>query len=141
MDTVLDLLGNENLTAAVLGLIALVFGVVKKIEAAQRWKLQKALEALEAGVRETYVTYVRQIKLAREDGKLTADERSFALQQALAYARRYAAEQGVDLLKFYGKEYLPVLVERIITGKKSAAAVLEIPALPDLPELPELPQD
>jgi len=136
MDTILEFLTGEGVVGAVLAVIASVFAFVRRQQAVQRWQLGKALECVEAGVRETYEGYVRSLKLAREDGKLTDEERGEANRLALEKARAYATENGVDLLKFYAREYLPVLVDKLVAGKKLPFGSADLPELePGQPRL------
>lgn len=129
MDTLLNLLGGEGLTATVIAAIAGVFGLVRKIETVRKNNLDKALACVETGVRETYETYVRELKKAREDGKLTPEERQAAVAQAIETAKVYAREQGIDLLKYYAKEYLPVLVDRFVSWRKLPFGSGDLPEL------------
>lgn len=117
---------THTLVAAVVSLAAALlvrWGWVRK------WRLERAVQCLAAGVHETYEEYVREIQKAREDGKLTAAERSCAMALALDKAKRYALNEGIDMLRIYAQEYLPVLVERIIGVQKAAARgqPLELP--------------
>lgn len=127
MNTILDLLGRTEVQTAVIAALAFGFGLLKKLEAVEKWKLQTALECLEAGVRDTYEEYVRAIKVASEDGKLEDAERKEAMSRAVAKAKEYAASEGVDMLKVYAKEYLPVLVERIIASRKTSLPFVSVP--------------
>jgi len=115
--------------SGLIALAAIIFAAVRRIEAVRRWKLGRALECVEAGVRETYEEYVRWTKAATIDGKLTDGERRVARSRAIDCAKEYAISEGVDLLKIYAKEYLPVLVEKIIRRDKAEAA----PGLPFVP--------
>ncbi len=120
MAIIMEWLGRAEAQTAVLVLVALVFGLVKRLQAVKRWRLTRVLEYLEAGVRVTYEEYVRAMKEGSLDGKLTDAERREARRRALDRAKQYATEDGIDMLKVYAKEYLPVLVERIITRDKGA---------------------
>lgn len=97
---------------------------------------EQALLCLAAGVRETYETYVRHVKLSRADGKLTDDERREAVLRAVAHARRYAATEGFDLLKVLAKDLLPVWVDALVRRFKGEAAGGAVPLSP--PPLPDL---
>lgn len=119
MEIILDWLGREEAQTAVLALVALVFGLVKRIQAVRRWRLTRALEFLEAGVRTSYEEYVRAMKENSLDGTLSDSERREARRRALDRAQQYAAENGLDLLKAYTKEYLPVLIEKIVARNKA----------------------
>lgn len=114
----LSLPETESVIAAAITLLA---GLAARWGWVRKWRLDRAVECLAAGVRETYEEYVREIKKASEDGKLTDEERSFAMRMALEKAKSYALNAGFDLLKVYAEEYLPVLVERIIGSQKAVA--------------------
>jgi hypothetical protein len=98
-------------------------------------KYSEALLALEAGVNVTYETYVREIKAASEDGKLTDNERKVARERARQAGIDYAKEKGVDLLKVLGESYIDVWIEKIL---RSIKGVQPLPSdvkavLPDVP--------
>lgn len=134
MDHIWDLLAREETKTLLISILGLVVAAILRLKAVQKYKLERALQCLEAAVRVTYEEYVRAAKAASEDGKLTTDQRQEALRQALDRAGDYARVEGVDLLKYYAIEYLPVIVEKII-GERKAASVPFVSALP-LPELP-----
>jgi hypothetical protein len=121
METVLTILARPEVAAVLLALVALLFGGLRRLRAVQAWRLRRALECLETGVRETYEEYVRAAKEASADGRLTDAERREAVTRAIEKARAYAAREGIDLLKTYAKEFLPVLVERIVGAQKARA--------------------
>ncbi len=124
MDAILEAIGVENLIALVAALVGFVWTTVKGLDVFQehrRRRYWKAVEFLEAGIQHTYETYVREIKLAREDGKLANEERELARERAIAFGKEYAAAVGMDLVKTLGKEYLPVLIEKIISRFKVRA--------------------
>lgn len=129
MDTILSLLGNEHILAGVIGVLAIIFAAIKRIQVVKQWQLTRAIECLESGVRETYESYVRVLKNSRADGKLTDAERAFAIKKAVGTAKDYARAQGIDLLKFYGKEYLPVIVDKIVSRSKAPFTSAPLPEL------------
>ena len=118
---IFKLLAMPEVQAGLIALGAMIFSYVRRLESVKRWKLTRAVECVEAGVRQTYEDYVRNIKELSADGKLTDKEREEARNRAILYAKEYAMDEGVDLLKVYAKEYLPVLVEKVIRRNKSAA--------------------
>jgi hypothetical protein len=73
-----------------------------------------AIEALEAGVEKTYQVYVEALKEARTDGKLTREEKAAARRKAIAYAQEFGRTRGIDVIELLGKEYIPVLITKIV---------------------------
>jgi hypothetical protein len=112
-------------TELVLGLLGAVFGTVwtafKSLDVMKMCKDEKydeAVRALEAGVGKTYEVYVHHIKEARADGKLTAYERRTARDRAVQFAVEFARNRGVDVVETIGREYLPILITRIVRNLK-----------------------
>lgn len=129
MQTIIDFIGTEsffNLIAALTGLGVLGWKAMLQIQAVknatEKGNLQTALDCLEAGIEETYEEYVRALKDAAADGKLTDDERAMARSTAIAKAISYAETKGLDLLKTYGSALLRVFLERIIRNNKAEAS-------------------
>lgn len=118
MEAIWNLLGEPAVQTAVLGVLASAFLLMKRLAWVEEWRVGLALDCLEAGVGETYESYVRTIKQGRADGKLTDAERAEARQRALTTAIEYARQHGVDLLSVYAKEMLPVLIEKFVKKSK-----------------------
>lgn len=76
----------------------------------------QAMLALEAGVEQTYRAFVRGIKLARNDGKLTDTERARARDMALEAAIRFGRARGVDVLRELGAEFVDLHLARALQG-------------------------
>lgn len=73
-----------------------------------------ALMAVEAGVEHSFQTYVKAIKAARADGKLTLQERKHARALAQATAVRVGLAQGVNVVHELGREFLPLWITRMV---------------------------
>lgn len=73
-----------------------------------------ALMAVEAGVEHSFQTYVKAIKSARSDRKLTAEERKHARALAQETALRVGRAQGVNVAQELGREFLPVWITRMV---------------------------
>ena len=87
----------------------------------KEWKNERTeycVKFLTAGIRNTYVEYVRGIKEGSVDGKLTELEKEKARKMATDYAVGVAKNQGMDLVKILGKEYIPVLIEFLVGSLK-----------------------
>lgn len=119
MQALVDFLTNPDFLKILAELIVLVWVFVKIKTNLSDKKYQLAIEALEQGVEETYEEFVRGIKLGREDGKLTNEEIKEAQKRAIDAAWRYGKTKGVDIIKTLGKEYLPVLIAKLISSFKS----------------------
>jgi len=123
MNFILELLQRPEAQTIVIAIIAFVFGMIKRIQAVKKWKLGKALNAVEVGVTDTYKTYVRNLKDSAADGKLTKAEKEEAVKRAIEKAKQFAKDEGLDLLKYYSKEFLPVIIEKIVNRNKTAGAL------------------
>ena len=123
MDTILD---NEAIMGAIVAVIAAAWGWLKRNKKIRQYKADMAMNFVQAAVTETYNTYVHERKAAWEDGKLTDEERATARQMAIDTAIDYAKDNGLDLVKYYGKEMLPSVIERVIGHNKIAAVPLAI---------------
>jgi DNA-binding transcriptional ArsR family regulator len=86
----------------------------------QKDRFCKAVEALEAAVDLTYRTYVREIKAAREDGKLTDAEIAEARRRAREAAVEFGRTQGVDVLRELGANYIDLWIGKIVNRLKAA---------------------
>lgn len=107
--------------------LALIAWLGQKFVKRSRGKwYEVAAQALELGVRTTYEEYVRNIKIATDGGrrKLSKGERKMAVTMALGVAQDYLKAHGTTLLKYYAKEYLPVLVDRTVKEMKGKGAPL-----------------
>jgi hypothetical protein len=81
-------------------------------------RLEQALRALEAGVDHTYETYVRAIKAAAVDGKLTREERRRARDLARGAAIEFGRTRGVDVLQELGEDYVNVWIAKLVKKLK-----------------------
>jgi hypothetical protein len=91
-------------------------------EETKQGKYLAAIEALEAGVEKSYRVYVRAMKEAKADGKLTPEERATARQKAIAYAQEFGLSRGTDVIEELGREYMPVLIGKIVRLLKGRGA-------------------
>ena len=106
-------------------LIGQVLGIILSLIGYKRWR-EKVAEgkwddlwrAAEAAVSETWNDYVRNLKMANADGKLTERERIEALSMAKEKLIAIAKSRGVDVLKTVGARALPAIIEMIIRNRK-----------------------
>jgi len=102
-----------TLVTAVLGTLWTAFKSTEWFDRVKNRRYFKAIQALEAGVEETYRTYVRALKDANEDGRLTADEIAKARSLARAAAIAFGNNQGIDVLRELGEDYINLWIAKI----------------------------
>jgi len=120
---VLHVLSSEaglTVVGGVLGAVWTFFRSTKLYRRLQKKRFSKAVEALEAAVDLTYRTYVREIKVAREDGKLTDAEIAEARRRAREAAIEFGRTQGVDVLRELGANYIDLWIGKIVKRLKTA---------------------
>ncbi|MBI5093500.1 MAG: hypothetical protein HZB26_13795 [Candidatus Hydrogenedentes bacterium] len=108
-----------TLVSAVLGTLWTAFKSSEWYERSRNRRYYKAIQALEAGVEETYRTYVRAIKDASEDGRLTNDEIDRARAQARAAAIAFGNTQGIDVLRELGEDYINLWIAKLASRQKN----------------------
>lgn len=92
------------------------------IERARRLLLAKAAELARGAVTEVWEEYVREIKAAKEDGKLTAEEKRVAQEKALQKMIEEGKTGGFDLIKEFGMPFLKALIEQGVQWAKNKYA-------------------
>lgn len=119
---------EELITEQSVTLVGTLFGLVWAFFRSQEWyerakeaKLGRAIVALEAGVNQTYETYVRTIKEAAADGKLTNSERRRARELARETAITFGRSEGVDVLQEIGRDYMDMWINRLVNDLKANA--------------------
>ena len=122
MDTMLKLLENE----AILTLLATIFASLWAAFKASDWvqarkekAIGKALDCVAAGVEQAYKAYVREVKAASADGKLTDVERSRARELAFEAAQGFALSEGVNLARELGPELIGYYIEKAVAKAKA----------------------
>lgn len=120
-------LGNVLESEAGLTVVSTVLGALWTFFKSREWytdsrkqRYAKALDALEAGVDQTYRTYVASIKEASDDGKLTEKERKRARELAREAAVEFGETQGVDVLRELGEGYIDVWISKLVKKLKSS---------------------
>lgn len=120
-----DLFNADTLILFVVAGALAVWALAKMLEQVQKWKKEKwyaAVECLEAGVEQTYETYVKTLKKHAADGKLTDKERHDAREKAIAAAIEFGKTRGIKVIKRLTREYLPVLIKKIVRDRKGNGA-------------------
>jgi len=120
MEAILAFLQTEAAANLILGAIALAVGYFLKRSAVKKYKLERCILALQTGVQETYEEYVKSIKEASTDGKLTESEKMQARDRAWNAAKVILQEEGIDLAKYYGPRISKAVIEALIKRSKTA---------------------
>lgn len=117
--------GIESLDQVGLYVLMCVFGVawgiMRVIEIYQKVKdsrYKTLINIIETAVQETYDTYTREIKKAREDGKLTAEERKRAFEIALQRAVEIGKKQKIEILRLLPREVVRYYILRALQKLK-----------------------
>ena len=121
--TIPQLLTSDSgltLVGAAVGAVWTAFRSTSLYQRMQQRRHQKALLALEAGVDQTYRTYVQALKQARADGKLTPEEAAEARQRARAAAIEFGRTQGVDVLREVGEQFIDLAIAKLVKRIKGA---------------------
>jgi len=105
--------------SAIVFLISLFGGVpyIKKLWVSKLGLSPELFEIAKASVIETYTDYVRDIKSAKDDGKLTTEEAAAARSKAGGKIVEKAKNLGIPV----AKELIPSLIERAVNWSKKDA--------------------
>lgn len=99
-------------------------------------RLARCVMYIAAGVRDTYLTFVRPAKKAARNGKLTEADRVKAMSLALDYAQSLASTKSLDLFKYLSKDVATTVAEfciRIFKGGKKAEVLIPLSDSAPLP--------
>ena len=121
MSTVWNILGNPNVQGILIGLIALGWGAIKGSAVYKKWVTEqkaKAVQAIEAAVAQTYLTFVKPAKAASSNGSLTAGEAAEARDLAARAAVELGQKSGVDVKATLGDEYLLMYIQQAVARAK-----------------------
>ena len=81
--------------------------------------LKNAIRALEAGVNDAWVHFVRDLKKKAADGKLSDEEKENARTWAKNKAMEIASGAGKKVLSGFGQLGIDALIEKIVRKNKS----------------------
>ena len=134
MDTVLELAANDGVQTLLVSFIGIIFAFIMKLGAVKKYNLERLAQLGKTAVMLTYEDFV---KVRKKHGAWNADAKSEARENAIIILKNLAKEEGIDILKYYAKAYLPTLIEKYITQNKTAGKIAKglIP-FSDGPELP-----
>lgn len=123
--TLLNVLTSETGLTVVSGAVGAAWTFFKSqdwMQGQRRRRTRRAIQAIEAGVDKTYRTYVREIKCARENGELTREEIDQARRLARRTAIDYGRNEGIDVLRELGEDYVNLWVTRLVNRAKRKMA-------------------
>ena len=116
-----NLLQNEHFIELLITLIGILLTILKSTELYKKHvkeRYEKALACLEVGIKETQDIYVEAIKKAREDGKLTDEEKLEAKNKAIEHAKELGAKLGIDVITILGQEFLDTIIAKKVNEIK-----------------------
>ncbi len=114
METLLESEMGLTIVGAAAASMWIAFRGIDWIAERRHARHNTALMAVEAGVEHSYQTYVKAVKAARSDGKLSSEERKHARALAQETALRVGRAQGVNVVQELGREFLPVWITRMV---------------------------
>lgn len=112
---------DQFLFYSLIAVFGSIWAIIRTYEVYQQLKNSRyrlALTIIESAVQKTYDTYTREIKKAREDGKLTPEERKKAFELAMQTAIEMARGQNMELNKIIRKELLPYFIHSALQKLK-----------------------
>lgn len=130
--TILDILASEAVLAIAAAGASAVWAAFKTgacLRQARTRRVRRALAALEAAVEQTYHEYVRALKDGRADGRLTPEEQAQARRRACERAIVIAREQGIDLIRELGADFIDLWISRIVRKLKRRIPLLQKPVV------------
>lgn len=118
MEKVIEFLSNEQVLTILVQIIVGIYMLLKAkyflFDGPKEKKLKKAIELGETAIQEFYYETVRAAKAAKADGKLTPEEIKDFQKQAIEKWKDKASDEGINIAKLVGSQYLPVLLDKII---------------------------
>ena len=120
MDKIFELAANDGVQALVVMAIGLLVGFIMRLKSVKKWQLEKLVQLGQTAVLQTYETIV---KAAKESNGWNDEAKASAKENAIVLFKNLAKEEGIDLLKFYAKAYLPVLIEKYVTQSKTVGKI------------------
>lgn len=119
-----ELIAEYGMVAVAL-MLAVLTWVAMRLVALIKVKMIRELatrgwDAARAGVSAVAQVYVDELKAAREDGKLTADEKKAAKAKAIAFAKSYLGTKGLkEAAKFFDiDDWLGAKIEAVLGEDK-----------------------
>lgn len=107
------------LAATLLGGAWTLFKGTALYDRLQERRAAKIVRVLESAAEATYRTYVRQVKKASRDGKLTDEEARHARELAKQKAVKIARRHGINLLRDLGEDFLELALTRAVNHLKN----------------------
>ena len=122
MNELNNLVSEPALTTlgVVLGGLWTYFKATDAYQRVRENRFADALTALEAGVQQTYDVYVRAVKEASTDGRLSSEERRRARELARDAAIAFGRTRGVDVIGSIGHDYIDLWIAKLVKQRKAA---------------------
>lgn len=122
MDKIAEFLSSDVFYPMIVAIFALVYGGLKAkyfaFDKPKDEKKRKLVAIGEVAVKEVFDDYVRDLKLANEDGKLTKEEIKTANKMGVDKIKEKAKEKGIEIAKIIAEEYLPKFIDGLVRKAK-----------------------
>lgn len=122
MDKIAELLASDIFYPMIVSVFALIYGMLKTkyfvFDKPKDERKKKLVAIGEVAVKEVFDDYVRELKLANEDGKLTKEEIKIANKMGVDKIKEKAKESGLEIGKIIIEEYLPKFIDGLVKKAK-----------------------
>jgi len=126
------ILASEVTQSLIISVLGIAWGVIQGTKWFQRIKdrrYYKCLKVIEEAVRDTFYDYVKQVKDANADGKLTDDEKSRAKRYAMRRLETLAAEKGIPVFQQFTVESVNRLFDTMVQRLQQGILVEDMPGV------------
>lgn len=130
--TIETILASEVTQSLIISVLGIAWGAIQGSKWYQRIKdrrYYKCLKVVEDSVRDTFYEYVKQLKEANADGKLTEEEKRRAKQYAMRRLETLAAEKGIPVFQQFTVESINRLFDTMVERLKQGILVEDMPGV------------
>ena len=116
-----SLLSNEAVQTMIIAAVGLIWAAIKGTDKYRAWLTERkalAVNAIEAAVAQTYLTFVQPTKASSANGSLTAGEAAEARDLAARAAVELGQKSGVDVKATLGDEFLLMYIQQAVARAK-----------------------
>lgn len=130
--TIETILASEVTQSLIISVLGIAWASIQGSQWFQRLKdrrYYKCLKVIEKAVQDTFYEYVKQLKDANADGKLTDDEKSRAKRYAMRRLETLAAEKGIPVFQEFTVESINRLFDTMVQRLQQGILVEDMPGV------------